>query len=210
MKLPLIALLHVLLIGCGTTNGAGPSSGASPAPGKWVGPPIPGPGGGETRTTIYYGPWQCSPRWMNECQRKCALQGYKLMGCMWLADIKTDWKGRYLGFPVYAGGRYAITHCCCNYPEVANATPLREKWRGVRESFRRKWGEEFGEWPHQGGRNYPGHHIRDLQRGGDPVAEYNVITVPGDIHDVFNIEYPICYKGGSNWSSVGPDRPYVD
>jgi hypothetical protein len=211
MKLSDIALLPVaLLVGCGTTNGAGASPGVAPASSKWVGKPIPGPGGGQTQTTIYYGPWQCSQRWMNTCQRKCGSQKHKLMGCIWVADIKTDWKGRYLGFPVSAGGRYAITHCCCDYPEVDDAASLRELWTNKRESFRRKWGEEFGGWPKRGDTSYPGHHIRDLLHGGDPVAEGNVLPVPGDVHGVLNKEYPLCYKGGSKWSMVGPDRPYSD
>jgi hypothetical protein len=83
---------------------------------------MPGPMGSQARTTIYYGPWQCNQRWMDYCQSKCTSEGYTLMGCIWLADIKTDLQSRYLGSPAAAGGRYAITHCCCDYP-LAKNTP---------------------------------------------------------------------------------------
>jgi hypothetical protein len=167
--------------------------------------------GGQTRTTLYYGPWQCSREWMNRCERKCTAQGHKLMGCMWLADIKTDWQGRFLGlFPSAAGGRLAITQCCCDYPKVGDVASRREQWRRKRESFRQKWDEEFGEWPNQDGRNYPGHHIRDLQHGGDPIAEGNILPAPPGVHDVFTEEYPLCYAEGGKWLVVGPDRPYSD
>ncbi|WNG13817.1 hypothetical protein F0U63_03400 [Cystobacter fuscus] len=208
--LPVGLLPAVLLVGCGTTNGVGASPGAGPASGKWMGKPVPGPGGGEIQTTIYYGPWQCSQRWMNRCQRKCASQGHKLMGCIWIADIKTDWKGRYLSFPVYAGGRYAITHCCCDYPEVEDAASLRDEWTNKRDSFRRKWGEEFGGWPKSGDTHYPGHHIHDLLHGGGPIAEGNLLPTPSSVHEVLNKQYPLCYKGANQWRTVGLDRPYTD
>jgi hypothetical protein len=211
MRLLYVVLLPVaFLVGNGPALGAEPSPGAVPASSKWTGNPVPGPGGGEIQTTIYYGPWRCSQRWMDLCQSKCASQGHKLMGCIWVADIKTDWKGRYLGFPAYGGGRFAITHCCCDYPEVKDTAPLRDQWTSKRDSFRRKWGEEFGGWPQSGEANYPGHHIRDLLHGGDPVAEGNVLPTPTTVHDVLNKQYPQCYKGGSQWSTVGPDRPYTD
>ena len=144
-----------------------------------------GPGGGQVRTTIYYGPWQCNQRWMEHCQTQCASEGHKLMGCMWLADIKTDWQGRYLGPSLAAGGRYAITHCCCDYPLTKDTAVRRQQWKGARDSFRKKWGEEFGDWPKSGDEYWPGHHIRDLQRGGDATHKRNVLPAPPDVHDVF-------------------------
>jgi hypothetical protein len=172
---------------------------------------MPGPMGGQTRATIYYGPWQCSREWMTRCEQKCAVQNHKLMGCIWLADIKTDWQGRFLGlFPASAGGRLAITHCCCDYPEIGNATAQREVWNRARQSFRRKWAEEYGGWPQEGEMSYQGHHIHDLLHGGDPVAEGNVLPAPNATHGEFNKEYPVCYRGGGKWSTVGPDRHYTD
>jgi hypothetical protein len=147
---------------------------------------------------------------MAHCESKCASEGHKLMGCIWLADIKTDWQARYLGSPATAGGRYAITHCCCAYPKATDTAARRESWKGARDTFRKKWGEEFGEWPKRGNEHWPGHHIRDLQRGGDPIASGNVLPVPPDVHAVFTDEYPMCYAGGGKWSTVGPARPYVE
>ncbi len=134
----------VFLAVCGATQEMHASDKVAPAAAKWVGPLMPGPAGGQTRTTLYYGPWQCNQRWMDYCQRKCTSEGHKLMGCIWLADIKTDWQGRYPGFPMAAGGRYAVTHCCCDYPKVTDAAERRDKWKGARDAFRRKWSEEFG------------------------------------------------------------------
>jgi hypothetical protein len=205
-----ILLVLVTAAGCETPNGTHAAPGASPASAKWEGPLMPGPGGGQVRTTIYYGPWQCTQRWMAHCQTKCASEGRKLMGCMWLADIKTDWQGRYLGPPLAAGGRYAITHCCCDYPLVKDTALRRQQWKSARDSFRKEWGEEFGEWPKSGDEHWPGHHIRDLQRGGDATARRNVLPAPSGVHGVFTDEYPMCYAGGSRWSTVGPDRPYTD
>lgn len=176
-------------------------------------PPITGPLGAQIRTTIYYGPWQCNQDLMNRCQRKCGAEryDYDLMGCIWLADIKTDWQGRFGIFPVLMGGRLAIMHCCCKYPKAPDAAARRDKWDAARKSFREKWAKEFGGWPLQpDGTSWPGHHIRDLRYGGDPVAENNVLPVRPDVHDIFSKEYPLCYSGNSQWSKVGVDRPYVD
>lgn len=60
------------------------------------------------RTTIYYGPWQCPQKWMDHCQTKCASEGRKLMGCMWLADI---------------------------YPLVKDTALRRQQWKGARDSI---------------------------------------------------------------------------
>jgi hypothetical protein len=93
----MLALLLTLATGFGTASVA---SGELPASKKWVGPKMPGPMGGQSQTTIYYGPWRCSQAFMNYCQSKCTAEGHKLMGCIWLADIKTDWQSRFLGSPL--------------------------------------------------------------------------------------------------------------
>lgn len=171
---------------------------------------MPGPGGGTVKTVIYYGPWQCNAEYMNRCQRRCAAQRLALLGCIWLADIKGDWQGRFAFLPAEAGGRLAITHCCCDYSEVSNLEELRETWENARTGFRNQWSREFGEWPHTGGRNWPGHHIFDLLHGGPPTAQSNVLPVHPEVHKAFNKAYPACYSPGSEWRVVGPDRPYVD
>lgn len=196
------------LVGCGSATVGG---GGSPARAKWVGSVVRTPDGGQVRTTIYYGPWQCSAAFLSRCESKCAAQGYPLMGCMWLADIKGDWQGRFLLMPAEAGGRLAITHCCCDYPKVTDLQSRRDKWDNARERFRDAWASEFGGWPTtNAGKNWPGHHIFDLAHGGPPVAPDNVLPVPGDVHKAFNDEYPACYAPGGKWLTPGPDRPYAD
>jgi hypothetical protein len=217
MKLAETLVLLVFLAGCATTQGTGgsgpsPSPGAKPAVKKelpWLNVP-----GGQMKTTLFYGPWQCRREFMNGCQRECASEGYKLMGCMWLADFKFDWEGRLvlLPVPVKAGSRYGIYHCCCNYPKLtpAQKKPLRDAWDRVRDSFRRDWSKKFGEWPSQDGTSWPGHHIRDLQRGGDPIDPNNIFPAQPDVHAVFNEQYPACYDGKAPWNTVGADLPYTD
>lgn len=192
--------------------GVGPATSmAEPARAKWEAPTMSGPLGGQLRTTIYYGPWKCNQDLMNRCQSKCGAESFELRGCMWLADIKTDWKGRFGVFPVLMGGRLAIMHCCCNYPKAPDAAVRRDKWDAARKSFRQKWIDEFGEWPAQpDGTSWPGHHIRDLRYGGDPVAKNNLLPARPDVHDVYSKEYPLCYSGKSQWSQVGIDKPYDD
>lgn len=201
------AVFGLCTVGCGsaTVNTVG-----VPASAKWVGPPMPGPGGGEVRTVIYYGPWLCSAAWMARCERRCAAEGHALMGCIWLADIKGDWQGRFAFMPAAGGGRLAITHCCCDYPKVSDGEARRRAWENARKGFRRTWGEEFGAWPRSEQGAWPGHHIRDLWHGGEPTARWNVLPVPPDVHEVINEAYPACYGNGSRWKTVGPDRPYVD
>ena len=195
--------MALCLMGCGSaTVGTVAST-------KWVGPLMPSPLGGQVRTVIYYGPWLCSAAFMTRCERKCAAQGHPLMGCIWLADFKGDWEGRFMGFAAAAGGRAAITHCCCDYPKVTDLDRRRKTWDRARKSFREEWGQEFGAWPRSGDA-WPGHHIFDLAHGGEPTAPANVLPVPRDVHEVFNTEYPACYAPGSRWRSVGPDHPYVD
>ncbi|WP_338263428.1 hypothetical protein [Corallococcus caeni] len=195
------------LLGCGSATVGGEGS---PARARWVSPILSTPDGGQLRTTIYYGPWQCSAAFLSRCESKCAAQGYPLMGCMWLADIKGDWQGRYLFMPAEAGGRLAITHCCCDYPKVTDLQRRRDKWDNARERFRDVWGSEFGAWPASKGKAWPGHHIFDLAHGGPAVAPDNVLPVPSDVHKAFNDEYPACYAPGGKWLTPGPERPYAD
>ncbi|MFY0574032.1 hypothetical protein ACN28S_06385 [Cystobacter fuscus] len=222
MKLAGAVVLLVFLTGCATTqrtDGPGTGgSGPSPAPGAkpavkkelpWLNVP-----GGRMKTTLFYGPWQCRREFMNGCQRECASEGYRLMGCMWLADFKFDWEGRLVALPVpgKGGSRYGIYHCCCDYPSLTPATKEaeRKKWDNIRKSFRKDWGERFGQWPLQKGKAFPGHHIRDLQHGGDPVDPNNIIPAQPDVHEVFNEQYPACYDGKAPWNTVGPNLPYTD
>jgi hypothetical protein len=137
------------------------------------------------------------------------------MGCMWLADIKLDWEGHLFlppPLPVEAGGRYAIYHCCCNYPTLTptQKKPLRDQWNKVRDSFREEWSKKFGQWPFEKGEHWPGHHIRDLQHGGNPIDPSNILPAPPDIHNEFGKQYPACYEGKAPWNKVGPDLPYTD
>jgi len=60
------------------------------------------------------------------------------------------------------------------------------------------------------GKAFPGHHVRDLQHGGDPVDPNNIIPAQPDVHEVFNEQYPACYDGKAPWNTVGPNLPYTD
>jgi hypothetical protein len=207
----------VLLVGCATTHGTG---GSGPASFSGVGPatkkelPWLDVFGGRMQTTLFYGPWQCRQEFMRNCQQECSQQGHRLMGCMWLADIKLDWEGRLVipPLPVKAGGRYALWHCCCDYRKLTSAEkePLRDQWESMRSAFRRAWSKKFGEWPEEEGVSWPGHHIRDLQHGGNPTDGNNILPAPPDVHKVFNKQYPACYSGAAPWNTVGPDLPYTD
>ncbi|XXF78059.1 hypothetical protein P2318_34195 [Myxococcaceae bacterium GXIMD 01537] len=147
---------------------------------------------------------------MASCRLECAERGHALKGCMWLADIKYDWKAPTL--PLQAQSRYAIWHCCCSYSPLSTTAnlALRKQWNAQRGSLRQRWAEIFGEWPQSGGVNYPGHHIHDLSHGGAPTDLNNLLPVQPDIHKVLNEQYPICYEGGPPWNTVGPDLPYKD
>jgi hypothetical protein len=192
-------------------TGSGTAPTPQPPARKWVGPEVSNPLGGTSQTTIYYGPWQCRPEWINDCQTKCSSQGYKLMGCIWLADIKTDLKTRFLGSPVSAGGRLAIKHCCCDSPPATDQEQRRNAWKSATDAFRRKWAKEFGQWPtNPDGENWPGHHIFDIKHGGDPTADHNVLPVPSDTHSVINTAYLACYAGRGDWNKAGPYWPYSD
>ncbi|NOJ91989.1 hypothetical protein HMI51_03380 [Corallococcus coralloides] len=201
-----VAAALLSLVGCGSAT----VGGGSPARATWVGSVVRTPDGGQLRTTIYYGPWQCSAAFLSRCESKCAAQGLPLMGCMWLADIKGDWQGRYLFMPAEAGGRLAITHCCCDYPKASDLKWRRDTWDAARKRFRTDWGAEFGGWPASSGSYWTGHHIFDLAHGGAPTAPGNVLPVPDAIHKALNAEYPACYAPGGRWRMPGPERPYVD
>lgn len=205
--------LLVLLSGCGTPSGAIYVPGAKPAR-KWEGPWVAAPLFGSHKATFYYGPWQCNQRWFDSCRRQCAAEGHQLKGCMWLSDLKLQWNGKIplLPFVIDSGGRYAITHCCCSYPELTpdGTNAQRNKWENIRQAFRKDWGEKFGNWPTDGGKNWPGHHIHDLKHGGHPTDGNNVLPTPPDVHEIFNAEYPVCYAGGPPWNTPGPDYPYTD
>jgi hypothetical protein len=201
-----LAWVIVLLLPLSGTGNAPPTPTR-----KWVGPEVPTPDGGTVQATIYYGPWQCRQEWLTACQAKCTSEGYNLMGCIWLADIKTDMKTRFLGSPVSAGGRLAIKHCCCDYPVATDQEQRRNTWKNGADAFRRKWAKEFGRWPTgPTGENWPGHHIRDIRHGGEPLAERNVLPAPPDTHLVFNSAYLACYSGKGSWNTPGPYWPYTD
>jgi hypothetical protein len=86
----------------------------------------------------------------------------------------------------------------------------RKRWEAFRKSFREDWSKKFGSWPEDEGVAWPGHHIRDLHHGGDPVDPSNIIPVEPSIHNVFNKAYPACYSGLTPWNMVGPNLPYAD
>lgn len=133
---------------------------------------------------------------------------------MWLADLKLEWHGKLpvLPFVIDSGGRYAITHCCCNYPTLPpqQTEALRKQWENTRTTFRRDWSQKFANWPVENGKAWPGHHIHDLGHGGAPKDPNNILPTPPDIHGIFSDEYPVCYGGSGRWSMVGPDLPYRD
>jgi hypothetical protein len=217
MKLARIAALLLLFAGCAThqgTGGSDPSTsrGAQPVVKKEL--PWLEVFGGRMRTTFFYGPWQCRQDFMTECQRECAQQARQLMGCMWLADIKMEWEGHLVvpPLPVNSGGRLAITHCCCNYNTLTprETKAQRKRWENIRTSFRESWSKKFGNWPTEEGVSWPGHHIRALQHGGDPIDPSNVIPTQPGVHDVFSEQYPLCYAGQAPWNIAGPYWPYMD
>jgi hypothetical protein len=220
MNHDLILALLLLATGCGSTNGTNgsfgvkpvPSPGAKPATKKelpWLAVP-----GGRMQTTLFYGPWQCRESFMNLCRRECAQEGHPLMGCIWLADLKLEWEGSLLllPVPVEAGSRYGLFHCCCKFPTRTKAEndAARQQWKNAMKSFRNDWSHRFGKWPIENGKAWPGHHIRDLWHGGDPVDPNNVFPTHPDVHDVYTEQYPACYEGKSPWNTVGPDLPYTD
>jgi hypothetical protein len=132
---------------------------------------------------------------------------------MWLADIKLEWEGRLVvpPLPVHSGGRFAITHCCCNYSTRTKQENdvARRQWERFRDPFREEWSKKFGRWPSEQ-EYWPGHHVRDLKHGGEPTDPNNLIPAPPDIHGVYGRQYPSCYRGEAPWNAVGPDLPYQD
>lgn len=211
MRLTWMAVLLVLLLGCATHHGTG-GSGPTPATKKEL--PWLDVFGGRMRTTLFYGPWQCRQEFMNDCRRQCSRERLPLRGCIWLADIKLEWEGRLVipPFPVKAGSRYGIYHCCCQYPELSAAenAARRKEWDRFRETYREDWSKQFGKWPTDEGVSWPGHHIWDLKHGGGATDRSNLIPVHPDVHGVFNEQYPACYDGKAPWNTVGPNLPYVD
>ena len=210
----------VLLMGCGTSAHGPlgpkpvPSLGAKPAVKKEL-PWLALPGGRRMKTTLFYGPWQCRKNFMRMCQAECAREGYPLMGCIWLADLEFEWEGQLVALPVpvEAGSHYGIWNCCCDFPVLPKNKRKagRDQWKSSMESFRQTWGRRFGEWPTAGsGVNWPGHHIRDLWHGGNPVDPNNVFPVEPGVHSVYNKVYPSCYRGEAPWNTIGPDLPYTD
>jgi hypothetical protein len=207
----LSVILGLVLSGSGTPVDPAPSTSVGPARYKWEGPPL-NTGNGSLRTVLYYGPWYCNQRQMNSCQTQCGTQQYKLMGCIWLADMKFAWDGEIAAAPAKAGTRYAFFHCCCNYPElsVGKNEAQRRLWDQVRERLRSEWSSKLGNWPtNNKGNPWSGHHVHDLKHGGPPASLENILPAPADTHIVFNKEYPRCYDGAS-WMRVGPDLPYTD
>lgn len=118
----------------------------------------------------------------------------------------------HLPVPVRAGSRYGLFHCCCDYPELSPAenAARRKEWEKFRESYREGWSEKFGKWPEEGEVFWPGHHIRDLKRGGNPVDPSNIFPAKPSVHDIYNRAYPACYDGQPPWNTVGPNLPYTD
>ncbi|WP_224244106.1 hypothetical protein [Hyalangium gracile] len=198
----------VFSAGCGAPNGSIPSPSPGAQPARKLEGPLISAAVGSFKPTFFYGPWQCNQRFMDACTRQCAIEGYKLMGCIWLADLKLDWQGG----GVQAGGRRAFFHCCCTYPELTKGEneAKRKLWENARKKFREDWSRKFGNWPTADGKSWPGHHIRDLLHGGDPTDAENILPAPPDTHDLFNKAYPACYAGAPPWNTVGPDLPYLD
>lgn len=199
----LLLLIGLLCAACGSATMM-PSVAAR----RWVGPQVSVPGGGQFRTVIYYGPWQCSSDLMNYCRRKCAGSGHALQGCMWLADVNFDFEGRLM----QAGSRFGMTHCCCNYgtlsPTANNAS--RQRWDDMRSSFRDSWARRFGAWPTEpNGTPFQGHHVHDLWHGGNPTDWDNIIPFPRDLHQDLPALYNQCYANNPPWNSPGVDYPYA-
>jgi hypothetical protein len=206
--------LLALLLGCGSADGTTRAIAAGASPARKVELPWLVVPGGRMRTTFFYGPWQCSPPWMTECQKLCVSKTRQLKGCMWLADMKLEWVGHLIipPVPLESGGRLALTHCCCDSPALKpqQTEALRKEWENARKSFRQDWSKKFGDWPTENGKSWPGHHIEDLGHGGPPTNPNNILPTPPDIHDIFSKQYPVCYAGGPPWNTVGPERPYTD
>jgi hypothetical protein len=199
-------LLSLVLWGCGTTGSAIPPPKARKWEGPWMETPV-----GLIRKTLYYGPWQCRQVWLDECQSKCAAQKLTSMGCIWVADIKTEVQSTVGIVPVKAGGRLAVTHCCCDYPLASDLEKRRNDWNNAREKYRRDWIEEYGGWPTDtNGNNWPGHHVFDLRRGGPSTTPGGIIPVPLDTHSLINKAYPECYDGKGRWNIAGPYWPYTE
>ncbi|WP_233583539.1 hypothetical protein [Corallococcus sp. CA053C] len=199
----LAALVLALLTACAE----GQMTPAPVAVRKWVGPLVNVPGGGQFRTVIFYGPWQCSSQIMNYCREKCAGSGHVLQGCMWIADVKMDFQGTL----VRAGSRFGMAQCCCNYGtlSVKQNDLARNRWNRARKGFREEWAQRFGTWPTEAnGMPYQGHHIRDLAHGGNPTDWENILPFPQDLHEELLTPYNQCYANEPPWTQTGVDFPY--
>lgn len=105
-----------------------------------------------------------------------------------------------------------MAHRACDYPVLSKAQNeiVRRQWERFRAPFREEWSKKFGLWPISGGENWPGHHVRDLKHGGNPIDPNGIIPAEPVVHDDFGRKYPACYKGEEPWSQVGADLPYTD
>jgi RHS repeat-associated protein len=184
-----------------------PSPLPRPAPTQQVGP-IGGPQG-QITVKIYFGPWRCRKVWVDTCKKKCASQGLKFLGCVWIADINEVIEVG--GLPV-AAINYALTHCCCSYPSITGK-PLdqcRGDWNKYRDDFRELWESKWGQkFPTTNGKPWPVHHVHDIAHGGKPTDPNNLIPLPPDVHYKVTTAYGQCYSGAPEWSQAGPDWPFV-
>lgn len=184
-------------------------AGPPPASAKWETPMFQSPNG-MAKATIYYGPWKCTQQWIDECRVKCVEKSYTAMGCIWIADFSVQASGYAGGYiPFESGGKYSFTHCCCSYPKSPDRKKSRTVWDSNREGYRENWVRDYGPWPKDPhGDNWPGHHIHDLARGGDPLSD--VLPMPPAIHPTVTKAYEACYAGSPDWSDAGPSHPYAD
>ncbi|WP_254330082.1 hypothetical protein [Corallococcus exiguus] len=126
---------------------------------------------------------------------------------MWLADVKMDFQGTL----IQAGSRFGMAHCCCNYGALTprQNEAARNRWNKARKGFREEWSRRFGDWPTEAdGKPYQGHHIRDLQHGGNPTDWDNLLPFPQDLHEDLLGPYNQCYANQPPWTRVGVDHPY--
>ncbi|WP_224362323.1 hypothetical protein [Hyalangium versicolor] len=93
MSLRATVAILVLSTGCGAANGSVPSPSPGAQPARKLEGPVISAAVGSFKPTFFYGPWQCNQKFMDHCTAQCAAEGYKRMGCIWLADLKLDWQG---------------------------------------------------------------------------------------------------------------------
>jgi RHS repeat-associated protein len=170
---------------------------------------------GQTLTSqLRIGPWRCRPEFITECEAKCARQGLKFAGCIWVADL-------FIGVDTMlfsAGGSLAFTKCCCTGCSVLSP----EKNRDARKRYSRAlerirtefekvteipWPTESVPWSKVPQR-WPGHHVDDLWHGGSPDLLENIIPVPLRKHLLLHFAYRQCENGDGGWSQPGPYWPF--